>query len=428
MKAFAIFFAGSFASVIFMQVPAAGAATETVVYSFCSQANCTDGAYSTSGLTAVNGKLFGTTQFGGANSCQYSPEGCGTVFMFDPSTGKETVSYSFQSGADGNDPQARPIEVRGMLYGTTTGGGTSGYGTVYSLDPGTGAEKVLYSFCSLQNCGDGEIPLAKLSNLKDTLYGTTQLGGKPNRFCASGCGTVYSLNAATGAEMVLYSFCRHGGSGCTDGRYPSAGVTGVSGTLYGVTNYGDAGNGGVLFAVDPTTGKEKTLYSFCSQQNCTDGAEPMAELLDVNGTLYGTTIFGGTGTNCGPGCGTVFSFDPGTGKERVLHSFCSQRKCADGVQPEGELLDVNGTLYGVAANGGTYGLGVVFAINPDSGKEKVLYSFCSQQNCADGSFPVGHLVDVSGVLYGITTGGGANSSQCTAFTDSGCGVIFAIMP
>jgi uncharacterized repeat protein (TIGR03803 family) len=94
------------------------------------------------------------------------------------------------------------------------------------------------------------------------------------------------------------------------------------------------------------------LHSF---GNGTDGSEPYAAALtNVVGTLYGTTWQGG-----GYGGGTVFSIDPSTGAEIILHSFGSG---ADGAKPYAELINVNGTLYGTTWQGGTYGGGTVFSL------------------------------------------------------------------
>src|SRR5206468_9350431 len=169
-----------------------------------------------------------------------------------------------------------------------------------------------------------------------------------------GCGTLFSLDRNTGAEKVLYSFCNQ--QSCADGRWPAAGLIDVNGILYGTTPYGgvsgcpqDIGCG-TVFAIDPNTGAEKVLYSFCSEKNCADGANPFAGLIDVNGVLYGTTPYGGI-RNCGDfGCGTAFSIDPNTGAEKVLYSFCSEKNCADGRWPTASLINVNGTLYGTTTN------------------------------------------------------------------------------
>jgi len=118
-------------------------------------------------------------------------------------------------------------------------------------------------------------------------------------------------------------------------------------------------NCGTVFSVDPTSGAEKVLHSFCSQANCAYGSNPLANLISVNGTLYGTTLAGGAG--CGGGCGTAFSVDPTTGAENVIYAF--QDNGTDGTGPQGGLIDINGALYGTTVFGGTYRYyGTVFAL------------------------------------------------------------------
>ncbi|MGD0191292.1 MAG: choice-of-anchor tandem repeat GloVer-containing protein [Rhizomicrobium sp.] len=337
----------------------------------------------------------------------------------------EKVVWSFGSGTDGSQPVAGLIDVKGMLYGTTGAGGGSGRGAVFTLDPSTGAENVLYSFCSQQNCTDGADPGAGLIDTKGVLYGTTEVGG------ANGRGTVFSLDPGTGNESALYSFCSQ--QNCADGAAPQAGVIDVNGTLYGTTFVGN-NIGGTVFSLDPGTGAETVLYSFCSQMFCTDGFEPAAGVIDVKDMLYGTTSQGGANTNgCNEeGCGEVFSVDPDTGAETVIHSFGDG---ADGQIPLAGLIDVNGTLYGTTDNGGANtnhlcngwlgidSCGAVFALNPKTGKEKAIYSFCSLKNCKDGANPVAGLIAVRGTLYGTTTDGGSGS--CNGF---GCGTVFSIDP
>jgi uncharacterized repeat protein (TIGR03803 family) len=329
---------------------------EKVLYSFCRQLFCPDGTYPLAALIDVKGTLYGTTFQGGSTSCNGS--GCGTLFSLNPSTGAESVLHAFGSGTDGVGPFATLIHVQGMLYGTTQGGGTSGMGTAFALDPKTGAEKVLYSFCRRwPDCSDGFNP-SRLIDLNGTLYGTTSQGGAYKCGNGVGCGTVFSLDPKTGAETVLHSF----GNG-KDGWYPGAGVIAINGMLYGTTSGGGvAGCGGfgcgTVFSIDPGTGVEKVLYSFCSQQNCTDGADPVTTLIDVKGKLYGTADSGGN-TGCGgSGCGTVFSIDPGTGTEKVVYSFLGG---TDGANPQASLIDSNGTLYGTTGAGGN-GYGTVFLL------------------------------------------------------------------
>ncbi|HTT84106.1 MAG TPA: choice-of-anchor tandem repeat GloVer-containing protein [Rhizomicrobium sp.] len=435
-------FAGAAACIVVSCMSSAEAAAEKVLYSFCSQYDCTDGALAGGNLVDVDGTFYSTTYEGGEN-CQSSEsiDGCGTVVSVDPKTGAETVIYSFCSlsgCADGAYPPAGMIDVKGTLYGTTSAGGNagcmSGCGTVFSLDPATGAEKVIYSFCSRSHCTDGGIPEAGLIDAKGTLYGTTSGGG--NTSCRSGCGTAFSIDPKTGAEKVIYSFC--GQSNCADGEVPEAGLIAVKGTLYGTTFSGGSGGGGTVFSLDPITGAETVLHAFCSQENCTDGKYPDAGLISVNGTLYGTTSAGGGNTSCDPGCGTVFSVDPATGAETVLYSFCSQNQCIDGARPSAGLIDVKDMLYGTTYAGGDTcepaiccknfgGCGTVFSVDPNTGAEAVLHSFCDEQECTDGRSPETGLIDVKGTLYGTVFYGGENFQGRDCF-DAGCGAVFSIKP
>jgi uncharacterized repeat protein (TIGR03803 family) len=355
-----------------------------VLYSFCSEnkTKCLDGEAPTASLIDVNGTMYGTTNIGGTANCSGIKGvfvGCGTVFALDPSTGAETVVHSFggSGSKDGSLPFDGLIDAKGTLYGTMEGGGANcqssgGCGIVFALDPTTGAETVLYSFCAQKKCRDGSEPTADLIDVKRTLYGTTQNGGA---YCQSsgGCGTVFGLDVKTGAETVLHSF----GSSGTDGTFPFAG------------------------------------------------------LIDVNGTLYGTTDQGGSDANnkyCHAGCGTVFSLDPATGVETVLYAFCGHQPnadphqhCKDGQTPDAGLIDVNGTLYGTTLNAGVYGWGVLFALDPKSGVETVLHAF---GHGTDGLAPnAATLIDVNGTLYGTTAGGGT-STNCY----QGCGAVYKLRP
>ena len=85
---------------------------------------------------------------------------------------------------------------------------------------------------------------------------------------------------------------------------------------------------GTVFKITPS-GTLTTLYSFCSQSGCTDGHSPYAGLVQAtNGDFYGTTLYGGAN----PYCGTVFKITP-SGTLTTLYSFCSQSGCTDGANP-----------------------------------------------------------------------------------------------
>jgi uncharacterized repeat protein (TIGR03803 family) len=222
-------------------------------------------------------------------------------------SGKESVLHSFGGTGDGAFPEAGLINVNGTLYGTTENGGgkgcadNKGCGTVFAITT-SGKETVLHTF---GGSGDGNEPIAGLIHVNGTLYGTTMYGGADCVISGDMCGTVFAITK-TGKETVLHTF---GGSG--DGYEPSAALINVKGTLYGTTLLGGA-NGcgeiscGTVFAIT-TSGTESVLHTFAGYP--TDGALPYAGLLNVNGTLYGTTWWGGTvnSNKCGDGCGTIFS-------------------------------------------------------------------------------------------------------------------------
>jgi len=284
--------------------------TLTTLYSFCAQTGCTDGETSYAGLIqASNGDFYGTTPYGGANSSSdcsdFNPlTGCGTVFKITPN-GTLTTLYNFcaQSGCtDGNGPTAGLIQAGNRdFYGTTVGGGAHLSGSVFQI-AAQGKLTTLYSFCALSSCADGAFPRAGLIYATNgNLYGTTESGG------AYGGGTVFKITSK-GRLTTLYSFCPK--SGCPDGDYPEAAlIQGTDGNFYGTTRYGGAnGNYGTVFKITPS-GTLTTLYSFCAQSGCVDGAGPYAGLIQAtNGDFYGTTLVGGASNE-----GTVFSLSVGLG-------------------------------------------------------------------------------------------------------------------
>jgi uncharacterized repeat protein (TIGR03803 family) len=399
---------------------APASSAQKVLYNFCSASACGDGVFPNSGLVQdAAGNLYGTVVNGGIFTVVCSGGGCGTVFKIDTSN-HFSVLYSFCSVTnctDGVNPQAGLIlDSAGSLYGTTSGGGANGGGTVFKLDT-NGVETVLYSFCSVALCTDGSTPVAGvIQDAAGNLYGTTYVGG------ANGGGVVFKVDT-TGQETVLYSFCSViKNLACADGQWPAAGlIQDAAGNLYGTTTGGGSRhilNGlgwGTVFKLD-SAGHETVLYNFCSATSCTDGSVPKAGLIqDATGNFYGTTSAGGANTTAdlGAGGGTVFKLDT-SNHETVLYSFCSAANCADGESPAAGLIqDSAGNLYGTTVNGGTStssclggSCGTVFKLD-NTNLQTVIYNFCSVSTCTDGEFPFSGLIeDSSGNLYGTTQGGG----------------------
>lgn len=304
---------------------------------------------------------------------------------FHRTSASENLVYSFRSTPDGNDPFAGLINVKGELYGTTSGGGKYNGGTVFRINL-SGEEEIVHNF---GRSSDGEDPEAGLIEVNGTFYGTTCDGGK------YGYGTVFKVTPS-GKESILYSF-----TSALDTEYPSTSLVEAGGALYGTTEGYNGKRLGTVYRVT-LSGKETVIHRF---RGSPDGATPYASLIAVNGKLYGTTLTGGAA-----GFGTVFTIGL-SGKEKVIYSFAGS---PDGAGPEASLVDVGGTLYGTTPAGGLrkdacsyFGskgsCGTVFSITP-SGKERVIYKF---RAFGDGVYPVQPLVEVGGALYGTADGGTA---------------------
>jgi uncharacterized repeat protein (TIGR03803 family) len=388
-----------------------GTSTEKVLYAF---QGVPDGSVPTSSLISDNaGNLYGTTSSGGTY-------GYGTVFKLSSTSGhwKETVLYSFSGASDGKYPYGGLVlDNAGNLYGTTLNGGlaTCLCGAVFKLDP-SGVESVILAF----NDTDGERPAADLIlDAQGNLFGTTSYGG------AYGNGSVFELipgSGGTWTEKVLYSFTSNSG----DGSSPYGGlVFDKAGNLYGTTSSGGAsGRYGVVFELKRSRNKwnESLLYQFTGGS---DGGYPVAGLTFHGGKLYGTTEFGGIGV------GVVFELQPVSGgwKETVLYTFQVHK---DGNEPHaGLIFDKSGNAYGTTSRGGwrycSSGCGAIFQLTPTSGggwQETVLYRF-NGRGVGDGEYPQGSrlLRDAKGQFYGTTSAGGG-----TGCNGIGCGVVFELFP
>jgi uncharacterized repeat protein (TIGR03803 family) len=375
-------------------------AVESVIYSFAGD----KGQYPVVGLVALNGILYGTSEFGGDGTCEGDDGGgCGTVYAIDPATGAATLIYGFENiGVDGSNPIGAVVtHGSGKLYGTTALGiDERGGGTIFGIDLTRGVEKVLYTFDPGGRFGSD--PNGALIDVKGILYGTTKEGG------GSGEGYVFSFDPKTGVETGLHAFS--GG----DGVSPGGSLSYSNGRIYGTTAAGGDNNVGVVFAVDIKSGQESTIYSFCHVQACSDGIYPNPGLIELNGKWYGTTSGGGARNK-----GTVFSINLKTGAEKVVHGFVGG--AGDGEGPGAGLIVVGNKLYGTTGGGGNlncaeFGCGTVFSVDPATGNERMLYAFGNDRE--DGQFPSTALLPVKGVLYGTTVYGGTY----------GYGTVFSIKP
>ena len=384
--------------------------SEKVLYAFTGG---TDGGDPSGSITFdASDNAYGTTHLGGIDSCGGGVGGgCGVVFELSPSGSgwSEAPLYAFDDQSDGGFPNAGVIlDKNGNLYGAASTGGnfscSDGCGVIYELQKKSGwAESVLHTFAG----SDGQFPNAVLlPSANGTLYSTTWYGG------SSGDGTVFSLAPKGSAwnEQVLYNF-----TGGTDGSAPAAGVIrDGTGNLYGTTYKYGGDNDGVAFELQKKSRalfKDRVLYTF----KATPGGEnPYAGLIvDAKGNLYGTTIEGGANES-----GVAFELVR-RGRhwtEKVLHAFGAS---GDGSSPyAGLAMDGSGNLFGTTVFGGSHNQGVVYELSRarKGWNERILYAFTGGN---DGGNPNGTpVLDASGNLYGLTSGGGQYSN----------GVVFEVTP
>lgn len=322
----------------------------------------------------------------------------GTVFMMTPS-GKLTVLHSFDS--DGANPAGALVQAADRsFYGTTQSGGAYGYGTVFKITK-DGTLTTLHSF----NHQDGSFPNSTLVLARDgNYYGTTGFGGNLTPCPGNGCGTIFKITPS-GALTTLYEFCSQ--TGCSDGATPFLSLAqGTDGNFYGATFGGGDGNGGTIFKITPQ-GALTTLAGFCPYYPFCD-SNPLQVVRGTDGNYYGMTAQGGQLE------GTIFKITP-DGIRTTLYQFCTQTGCADGSTPRGVLtLGHDGNFYGTTYHGGTSNQGTVFKITP-AGVLTTLHSFHGW----DGRYPIGGVFQAKdGTLYGTTTSGGSG----------GQGTIYRLSP
>jgi uncharacterized repeat protein (TIGR03803 family) len=369
-----------------------------------------DGAAPVAGLVLSGNTLYGTANAGGTN-------GSGTVFAINTNGTGFTNLYSFSAtdtngcNSDGADPEAVLLLSGNTLYGLANGGGSSGNGTVFSVNTnGTGFTN-LYSFSATDGNGnnrDGANPQGPLTLSGNTLYGTAAYGG------SSGAGTVFAVTTNGTGFTNLYSF-----TGGNDGSFPLAGLILSGNTLYGTANAGGTNGSGTVFAINTNGVGFTKLYSFSATDTNgfnNDGADPEAGLTLSGSTLYGTAEYGGSS-----GTGTVFAINTNGASFTNLYSFSATdtNGCNnDGANPEARLLLSGATLYGTVNLGGNSDNGTVFSVNTNGSGFAALSSFSATDgngDNSDGASPQTHLVLSGNTLYGVATYGGS----------SGNGTVFA---
>ncbi len=275
------------------------------------------------------GNLYGTLS---GNTTNF-----GSVYEVAKTTNALSTLATFAQYVNGADPVCALIaDGAGNLYGTTSLGGSAGYGTVFEVAQGTNTLSTLVTF----NSANGQEPNAGLvADASGNMYGTTEGGSILND------GTIFELAAGSHAFSTIAAF------NGTNGAQPTSALTiGPGGNLYGTTFNGGMYGKGTVFEVDKVTHAVTSLHSFDGD----DGSGPFYGVIaDAAGDLFGTTLNGGGNSN-----GTAFEITAGTDAFSTIATFGG----SNGASPNGLLADSAGNLYGMTTAGNGSGGGTIFEI------------------------------------------------------------------
>ncbi len=328
--------------------------------------------------SSANGKLYGFTRIGGANSQ-------GVIFEFDYTTNTYSKRFDLQANTlIGGSTFSSPIfGSNGKLYAPLTAGGLASGGVImeYDLSTSTYTKKIDLNHAASGGAAYGGLVYA--ANGK--LYGTTISGGSNN------VGVIFEYDKSTNSYTKKFDMLASSGS------VPyGAMVEASNGNLYGLSNAGGANSLGVIYEYNYTT----NTYTKKVDLSSTLGSTPFGSMIQAsNGKLYGLTRVGGTSA-----LGVLFEYDytTNTYTKRV------DLTAAIGSNPSGSLVEApNGKLYGLTQNGGANSQGVIFEYDISTNTYTKKYDFAA--GTTTGNQPLGSLVLANdGFLYGLTRLGGAN--------------------
>ncbi len=378
---------------------------------------------------ASDNRLYGMTRWGGANNY-------GVIFRFDPANKQFNTLFNFDGEESGRNPHGSLTEAsNGKLYGTTPFGGAYNLGVLFEFDYSLNSYLKKYDFTGLLDIRTyGTLTLASNDNLYAVIHNSFGVGfvlmefdpeldiiqeisyqyddlrdyyGSMESMVMSANGKMYFWGRDIffiDNEVYLFEFDPESGtitrhfsnSSSSTGNYPLGHlVEAVNGKLYATTSRGGIFDCGVLFEFDPVSNKYRKIIDF---DGVSKGANPLGSLLSAkNAKLYGMTREGGF-----EGKGVLFEFDPVTEEYTKIFDFNGDET---GEYPCGSLIQgTDNKLYGMAALGGAYGYGVLFALDPSSGSFEKYIDFNGTEK---GRQPYGSLIQASdGNLYGVTKFGG----------------------
>ncbi len=363
----------AFISFFFVGVSQVQAADLNVLHEFVG--GVTDGAQPNGDLVRDGSVLYGMTSIGGDDDV-------GVIFSVNTDGSNMTILHEFAgSPNDGSSPYGSLIQNGSVLYGMTFGGGGDFSGTIFSINTNGTGFTILHEFAGGAN--DGANPLNSLVIEGSVLYGMTEYGGDDNE------GTIFSINTNGTGFTLLHEFA--GGVG--DGAQPDGSLLKDGSVLYGMTFIGGTNNSGIIFSINTNGTGYTILHEFAHTTD--NGAQPYRNSLIQNGSvLYGMTWNGGEDD-----VGVIFSINKNGTGFTLLHEFVGG--VGDGSLPEGDLLLIDSTLYGMTSSGGDWG--TIFSIDTDGSDYTLIHEFSGED---EGGTPKGSLIYDGSTFYGMTSADG----------------------
>ncbi|MBC3759099.1 VCBS repeat-containing protein, partial [Hyunsoonleella sp. SJ7] len=310
-------------------------------------------------LPASNGKLYGTTDAGGANNL-------GTLFEFDPISHLFTKKIDFD-GTNGSNANGSLIQLAdGKIYGTTRGGGNLNKGVIFVYDPVTNILTKLFDFGGL----NGELPFGNFVHYRNgVLLGLAFNGG------SQGMGVLFRFDTNNNSYTKLIDFTG------TNGAYPRGSlIKANNGKFYGTTQGGGLNNKGTIFEFDPMSGFTKKA----DFDGTNTGSDPWGDLIQApNGKFYGTNLLGGANNK-----GVIYVYD-GVSAIGKLIDFNG----INGESPRGNLVAIdNRTILGMTLSGGTSSMGNLFELDLTTNTLTNKVNFAGG---ATGAIPISGLIKVN---------------------------------
>lgn len=296
------------------------------------------------------------------------------MYAYDLEAEEAALEHKFVS-LEGEGPRGRLIQASNKkIYGTTTFGGAYGEGVIFEYNPFADTYTAIHSFNET-----GGQPYGSLTEMGDGIFfGATYSGG------TNGDGALFRYTLATSTFEKFHDFKE----GEAIGDQAISSLVELDGLLYGTTSFAGTNGGGSLYSIDPNTLNVTVRHEF-------DGISYVTgDLVVHNGKLYGT------------GSNKIFKFDPND------DSYTSIGTLPSGSSTNKLILASNGMWYGTAYSGGTNSSGVLFEF--DEEEEDVLIKF-NFDGTDHGKNPRGGMLEIDGVLYGTTYGGGENGNYGTFF-------------